>query len=549
MHSRRATLLLLLICVIGVSVKGEETLKSMSDYLDQVIRDKELYVEQKEQGITSLKKLFDKKEVSPWYEYDINLKLYDEYKKYKLDSAIRYASRNVEIARVLNNDRLKYSSAIQLASLYSFSGKPIESENILKNIPVHDLPREILPDYYETCMHFCQHYSASSDQPGYIQKMDSYRDSLLSVADPASFRYKLSQTLKLMRLGETDQAEALLADMLETGGIETPEYAYATYFLAYIYGKKGEADREKIYYMKSVVADIKNALKENGSFQQLALAYYKEGDIARAFEYTQLGIEDAVSSGVQFRTMQLSEFYTIVNASYQAQKAKANNMLKRYLVLISILSLFLLLLIAYIYKQMRKLSGIKEELSQTNHKLVDLNTILNSTNNLLNDTNKQLWSTSQMKEQHIAHFFSLCSTYIDKMEEYRKTLYKLGINKQYEELIKKLKSTSLVDNELEELYAHFDSIFLNLYPTFIADLNSLLSESEQIIPKTGELLNKELRIYALLRLGITDSAKIAAFLRCSMSTIYNYRTKMRNRAATNREGFDEKAMNIGDSLP
>lgn len=131
------------------------------------------------------------------------------------------------------------------------------------------------------------------------------------------------------------------------------------------------------------------------------------------------------------------------------------------------------------------------------------------------------------------------------MEDYRKTLYKLGINRHYEELIKKLKSTTVVDKELDDLYAHFDNTFLSLYPTFVSDFNSLLAKEEQVILKTEDLLNKELRIYALLWLGITDSTKISSFLRCSMSTIYNYRTKMRNKAASNRDEFEEMVMKIG----
>jgi len=131
------------------------------------------------------------------------------------------------------------------------------------------------------------------------------------------------------------------------------------------------------------------------------------------------------------------------------------------------------------------------------------------------------------------------------MEDYRRGLYKLGINRQYEELVKKLRSTTMVDNELDELYKHFDSIFLSLYPTFVDDFNSLLIEEERITLKADDLLNKELRIYAVLRLGITDSTKIASFLRCSMSTVYNYRTKTRNKAVITRDDFEKRVMKIG----
>jgi hypothetical protein len=356
--------------------------------------------------------------------------------------------------------------------------------------------------------------------------------------DPSSFKYKINKVHQYINQGQYNDAEKLLFRLLETENIDTPEYALITHYLGAIYGIAGDAKSEKKYYIMSAIADIKNAIKENASFQRLALIYYDNGDIAGAFKYTQTAIEDAVFSGVQFRTAQMSEFYSIINASYQAKEVKANNLLKLYLVLISILTVFLILLVSYIYKQMKKLSIIKEALSQTNDKLTELN-------EELNEKNMQLWESNQVKEQYIAQFFNLCSTYIDQMEDYRNTLYKLGINKQYEELIKKLKSTTAVDNELEKLYGYFDRIFLNLYPTFVSDFNALLAKDEQIILKSDDLLNKELRIYALLRLGITDSVKIAGFLRCSMSTIYNYRTKMRNKAVINRDEFEEMVMNIG----
>ena len=118
-------------------------------------------------------------------------------------------------------------------------------------------------------------------------------------------------------------------------------------------------------------------------------------------------------------------------------------------------------------------------------------------------------------------------------------------DRKFEELYKQLKSTSMLEEEQEELYKNFDAIFLNLYPTFIKDFNALLTEDERIAPKHGDLLNKELRIYALIRLGITDSVKIASFLRCSLSTVYNYRTKVRNKTAISREEFEKMVTKIG----
>ena len=168
-------------------------------------------------------------------------------------------------------------------------------------------------------------------------------------------------------------------------------------------------------------------------------------------------------------------------------------------------------------------------------------------NSQLNDTNNQLYEINGIKEYYIAEFFDVCFSYIHKMEKYQNMLYKIAINKYYDELIKKLKSSALIDEELSALYARFDKVFLGLYPTFVSDFNALLKDEEKIILKPDALLNRELRIYALLRWGITDSGKIANFLRCSTSTVYNYRTKMRNKAAVDRDEFEKEIMKISST--
>lgn len=538
-------LVLSMLYLFSIAIQGKNEPRSLSDYLDHIINNKEQFSEKKEQRINSLKNLLENKEASPTYRYEINQKLYNEYKKYKLDAAIHYATENVRIAQELGDQYLIYLSDINLASVYSYAGKILESERILKSIDSLQLPHHLLEEYYEVYSRFYEHYSAVSSQNSYHAQVEIYRDSLLSILEPTSFKYKINTVNRRIKTGKIDQAEELLMDLLNIVEIDTPEYAMITHYLGIINNIKGQPALEVKYFTLSAIADIKNSIKENASFQRLARIYYKNGDIAKAFRYTQTAIEDAVFSGVQFRTAQMAEFYSIINASYQVKEAKANKELKTYLIWISILSVFLILLVLFIYLQMKKLSTVKEEVSDMNNKLVELNKELNEKNDLLNNKNTQLQDSNQIKEQYIAQFFNLCSTYIDKMENYRKSLFKLGSNRQYEELVRKLKSTTTVEHELEELYKHFDRIFINLYPTFVDDFNSLLIDEERIVVKSGDFLNKELRIYALLRLGITDSTKIASFLRCSMSTIYNYRTKMRNKASISREDFENRVMKIG----
>ena len=329
--------------------------------------------------------------------------------------------------------------------------------------------------------------------------------------------------------------------MLEGAGERTPRDAQMACGRGGLYRQLGDERRARQYYMLSALADVCNATKENASFQELARMSYAAGDLSDAFKYAQAAIEDAQFSNVQFRTAQMAELYSIINAAYQAKEARAKSKLQHYMLLISLLSAVLAVLFVYLYQQLHKLSRTQVELSRANASLRQLN-------DELGDKNRELSESNDLKEQYIARFFDLCSLYIDKMDGYRKSLYRLAQNRQFDELHKRLKSTSMMENEVDELYKNFDAVFLNLYPTFVADFNALLADEERIRLRPGELLNKELRIYALLRLGITDSSKIAAFLRCSLSTVYNYRTRMRNRASVSKEEFEKKISEIGNSL-
>lgn len=530
--------LIFLLLAVNLSSFGKDDLKSLVDYLDGIMTNKPQFANQKEQRINGLKDLLTAKNSSLEYEYELNLKLYDEYKKFKLDSAIYYIDRNLEIADQLNNTKLVQTCEIQLASLFSYSGMHREAEEILKNINSKALPKDLLADYYEVYARFFEHYSAVSSQHAYYPQIEMYRDSLINVLDSTQYRYKINLAHKYINMGRIDDTERVLLKLLDSAEADSPEYALITHYLGAVNRIKKNSDLEIKYYTLSAIVDTKNAIKENASFQRLATIYYEKGDIDRAFRYTQSAIEDAVFSGVQFRTAQMMKFYSIINASYQEEEAKSKSQLQQNLILISVLTLFFILLVIYVYLQMRRTSRIKEQLSLTNDKLTLLNDELNASNDSLSEAN-------HIKEQYIVHFLDLCSDYIDKMEDYRKELSKIALNNQFDKLMKKLKSTEFVDDEVEELYKNFDSVFLSLYPTFVSDFNALLAEDEQIILKSEDLLNKELRIYALLRLGITDSIKISTFLRCSISTVYNYRTKIRNKAIVSRDDFENIVMKIG----
>lgn len=516
---------------------------SLSLKLGRALDNKSLYMENKEQKIRDMKQMLTLSNLSLEQRYNINYKLSEEYKKYISDSAVHYNAANQKIADILGSVKLKQETNMQLAWLYSTKGMYIEAKEILDNIEKKSLVPEFLSYYYESYLEFYSHYGQSNNHYEYYAKSSLYRDTLLTILDPQSLKYQLMYATKILYEGrsggkEKEQAREVLLSLLEKTTDKNLERAMIAYLLGYTYKDEGNIELQKKYFSISAIADIENSIKDNASMQSLALTFYDLGDIDEAYRFIQAAVDDAVFCNVRYRAVDASAFYPIINASYQEKEKKQKSELQTYLILISILSVVLIAGIVYTYKQMKRLSMIRKELYRTNVKLTKLNDDLHTANNNLQEAN-------HVKEEYIAHFFDLCSAYIDKLEGYRKSLNKKAANNQLDDLFKMLKSTTIVENELEELYKNFDAIFLNIYPTFVEEFNSLLMPNEQILPKYGELLNTELRIFALIRLGITDSVKIASFLRYSLRTVYNYRTKVRNKAAVSRDEFEEIVKKIG----
>ncbi|WP_431241120.1 DUF6377 domain-containing protein [Flavobacterium sp. P21] len=514
------------------------------DKLNDALKNKQHYVKLKEERILNFKKI-KSENLTPEQEYNYNKTLYLEYQKFNSDSAIRYVKKNIKIGEQLQNKDLLNLAKLELVTLYSSSGKYRESEAIIKSINKKNLSASLLPTYYISYREFFEHYATNSYNEEYHQQIVKYRDSLLQVLKPNTLDYQITKLTQDLFQRKYENTQKKLENLLKTITEDNPQYAIITYLLGKINEATHNLELRKKYYALSATSDLKNANKDNASLQELASVFYEIGDVDMAYKLTQSAIEDALYCNVQFRTLLMSEVYSIINTVYLEKEAKRKTELQVYLLCISLLSVFLIVAIIYVYKQMKKVSRIRAELYETSQKLAELNKDITQTNEQLQETNSQLSESNHVKEEYIAHFFSLCSTYINKLENYRIILNKKAVRKQFDEIYKILKSTTLVDNELEELYKNFDIIFLNLYPTFVKDFNALLIPEEQIVLKQNELLNTELRIFALIRLGITDSVKIAAFLRYSLSTIYNYRTRARNKVAVSRNDFEEMVMKIG----
>jgi len=517
---------------------------SLLNRLDEAIANKQYYASLKEKRISSYKQSL-LRTASIEEEYLLNEKLYEEYRKFRIDSSLYYVNRNLELSKLLKNPDRQYKAKIQQAYLFSSTGRYLEAESILKSIKSSLLPRELKELYYEFYYRLLEHYTTNNPNEAYSRQIEVYRDSLLAVLDPNTDKYRINLAQRYIFNKNLSAADSILNNVLSRSTSRDDSYAMATYLIGDINMQREKPELAVDYYTLATIADVENAINDHGAIQSLSIYFYYTGNIDRAYRYAKSALEDAIFCNVKFRTLMMSEFYSIINAAYQEKSELSRKKLENYLILISILTLFLGATIIFVYRQMKKITRVKEALSLTGKKLELLNIEILHANEQLKHSNEELQESNRVKEEYIAQFFDLCSSYIDKLENYRKMLNKKAVGKQFEEIARILKSTDFTNSELHDLYRNFDLIFIHLYPGFVEELNSLLIPEERYSFRDGEILNTELRIFALERLGITDSVRIAAFLRCSISTIYNYRTKARNRSAVSREDFENKVAKIG----
>ena len=324
----------------------------------------------------------------------------------------------------------------------------------------------------------------------------------------------------------------------------TPQYAMATYHRSLIYKYSDDSLGEKRNLCLSAISDIRSAIKDHASLWMLAQLLYEDGDMERAYQYMRFSWNATKFYNARLRSWQSADVLSLIDKTYQAMIEKQNDRLQQNLLLITALLVLLIVALGYIYRQMKKLADARNHLQVANGQLNGLNEELRQMNSCLSSTNIELSESNQIKEEYIARFIKLCSTYINRLDAYRRMVNKKVSAGQIAELLKITRSQDALDEELEELYVNFDTAFLHLFPDFVKKFNDLLQENEQIVLKKDELLNTELRIFALIRLGIEDSSQIAEFLRYSVNTIYNYRAKVKNKARGSREDFEDLVRKI-----
>lgn len=547
-------------------VSYSRELEEIFSKLDEMILRREEYREMKEERIRMLQKQFNN-QVSIEESFYVNKLFYEEFYVYNADSAMAYADKNLDIALQLKRKDWEYVWKINKSFLLSATGLLKEAEDELKSVPVKELSGDVLTDYYGQMVylwsHFGQYTGSQSEnvQRSYLDKERMYRDSVYSVVKPSHPLYLWYKGCYFQYQGEDEMRKVIpeLTQVLDSASLETRYDAMNAYILGSIYRDLGDMDNYMKYLAYSSMADITSCNKDIASLEELGTFLFSLGDIDRAYSYINYCLQNALFYNNRVRIMGISGIIDQINGVYQEHMRQQGERVRSYLVIVSVLSVVLLLSIIYIYFKLRQLatsrSKLREmngelnrhvyDLSEAQKQLKEVNDKLQALNVELKDVNAQLRESNYVKEEYIGYVFSICSNYINKLDEYRKNINRKIKTNQIDEVKAMTDRPTMAQKELKEFYKNFDAIFLHVYPSFVSDFNELLLPEERIVLKEGELLNTELRIYALVRLGINDSVKIAEFLHCSPQTVYNNRLKVRNKAIVPKEQFAETVRLLG----
>ena len=518
--------------------------------LDSVLLNREQYEQDKLDFINKLK-AHRETLTTPVDIYKANCKIYNVCKTFNAELAVDAVEYNLEYARKINDADKITEWKINKSFMLSVTGMLLEANDVIKDIQGQTLSHELQVMYYSQMVylhaHFGQYIGDGPMHDQYVHDENAFRDTLVAILQPTDKDYIWFCACKAMSDGKADSASVALERILNGKNVERSqrESAINCYALALMYKSLGMNDRYIQNLTKSAITDIRSANKDMASLEELAGVIYEQRiagkefggpfsgnsqDLTRANNYINVCMAVGQDFNNRVRIVSISRVKDKIQNAYIERDIQQRKALKFYLWLALGLMVTVMVAVAFIIRSYRKREKLYVELAEVNDKLRAVNDALAESN--------------YVKEEYIGYVFSLCSSYISKIDEYRKNVNRKLTVKQYDEL-RTMTDKSMVQEELQTFYQNFDAIFLHIYPDFVADFNSLLDPEKRIEPKKGELLNTDLRIYALVRLGINDSVKIAELLHCSPQTIYNNRLKIRSRAIVPKEKFVEAIQQLG----
>ena len=506
--------------------------------LDGYVAARDVYIARKMDQMDALRKLCRTTE-DPDHRYDLEMSIAEEYFAFSFDSTQSYLKHCQELALQMKDPDRFNRASIELGHLYAKAGNYLEANSLLYGqIDTSALSEALMTDYLYYLYDFSMDLAGNS---GMVERLSippaaSFRQRLLDRLPKDSDRWR---TLLRDRLTEEDRlASADSVAHLLLAGTTPEEHVYAIYafHLSDIAERDGRPADRMAWLIRSAECDMMNAVRDYASLTMVAqniLSY----DVDRSFRYLRIAQEDALAYNAKLRPWQISRFLMEVEDAYSARQSRSRLFSMVAAILLAIMVLTLSVITWFLVTRSRKLTRMRALLESNNAQLA-------AANAELNELNKQISKADKVKEEYIVDFLQGLSEQVALLRSEDNRFRNLLKQGKSDQLFKELAISERSERALEEFYRKFDETFLALYPDFVEQFNALLQEEARIVPPKGRLTT-ELRIFALIRLGMDDSKKIATMLDYSVSTIYNHKVAIKNAALGDRSKFEEQVKMIG----
>jgi len=529
----KSLILNLFLLFIGCLNSAAQSHKGEIEKLKLILNDKAHFDTQKQQRIDRLKASLDQdRELDLKAKYLIYLKLYNEYKSFKYDKAFYYAHQLQSVSSQLKDPAKIAYSKLKLGFILLSSGMFKETFDSLSTLKVKHLPDSVKREYYFLTAR--TYYDlADFDKDDYYSKIYNtraslYVDSAIRLCDIHAFDYTYYSGLKLIKAGELKHAIHKLKSLISSNHLSYHQYAIVTSTLSDIYIQYNKPDIAISLLAAASAADIKSSTKEAAAMLNLAQLLNKRNNIQDAYLFIQEAMDDAVYYGARQRKVQVSAILPVIASATILHEQEQKRMLLFYSSLLTLLSVTIIVFAVIIYKQLKRIKAADKLVLQSNA--------------ALRRTIEKLNEAEKIKEEYIGYYLNVISDYMKKLERIKFSIEQRLTTRKFEE-IKVLVGHINLKKEREELFSNFDRAFLKLFPNFVTEFNILFPAEHQVRLLPHQLLNTDLRIFALIRLGVNDTDKIARILAYSLSTIYNYRTRIKNKS-NNPDGFETAIMAI-----
>ena len=530
--------------VLGLStiLSAKEPAQQLLKELDAALQNAATYEGYFQQRTDVLRQLLAGKN-TPEQEYEIRKKLASEFSSYSLDSTLVQLNRNRALARQLGDAYRQAETDFSQAREYALAGYHSDALEILSGYRLEEIPQGLEYAFFEVSNYLYGELAAySSNNAQYWQKRDMYRQSMLPFLEEGT--YEWYDQMRVQAEADRDRAKALdyALKALEVTESNSRQYARAAFFVS-VYQQ--DPDDEIAWLARSAIADVMCATKDYASLNDLAARLYRQGDIDRAFKYAaDHGMPDALFFGGKLRPWQIAQFFPALEQAYEAESARNTRQMWVLIGLAGILLLALAGLLFYLSRRQHVLVRTRKELEEEKARVERRNQTLQDVNEQLHALNGELQESNKVRQEYIALFLQNLSENISTTRQYKNHVLKYIRRGNDKYLIEEIEALPPIEEDIREFYQMFDRTFVNLYPDFVEEFNALLADGEAIVPKGDDILTPELRVFALIKLGITESSKIASLLHYSANTVYNYRAKIKNKARGDRELFEDAVQAI-----